>query len=88
MILSTFTKFEVDYVREYCDFTEYESLMFEGKVNNIRLKDIKNKIINDLENKGEYYSDFVLDYYLNNIYIIMLDKVKRAIKEYERGDEK
>lgn len=87
MTLSSFTKVELDYLREHCDFTEYESLMFEDMVKNIPLKNIKNRIINDLEDKGKYYSNFVLDIYTNDIFIIMMDKVKRAIKEYKRGDK-
>lgn len=88
MTLSSLTKDELDYLREHCNFAKYESLMFEERAKNIPLKNIKNKIINDFEDKGEYHSDFVLDYYLNNIYIIMIDKVKRAIKEYKKEDER
>lgn len=88
MTLSNFTKVELDYLRKHCDFTGYESLMFEDMVKNIPLKNIKNRIINDLEDKGKYYSNFVLDIYTNDIYIIMMDKVKRAIKEYRKGDER
>ena len=88
MTLSSFTKDELDYLREHCDFSEYESLMFENMAKNVPLKNIKNRIINDLEDKGKYYSNFVLDYYTTNIYIITMDKIERAIKEYKRGDEK
>lgn len=87
MRVSDLTKDELDYLREHCDFTEYELLMFENMVKNVPLKNIKNRIINDLEDKGKYYSNFVLDYYTNNIYIITMAKIKGAIKEYKRGDK-
>ena len=44
MIISDFTKPELDYFRENCNFTEYERELFEYRARGISLENIAEKL--------------------------------------------